>query len=168
MIRKFEEKDIEAVNEIYNQAIAAGFNAHSKPISLQQRKQWFQQKDQIRYPSYVYLKNEIGNEKVVAWLYFSKYRSGREVLSKTAEVSYYVHNNFKGIGIGSALLKYSIQIAPTLQFKHLVAILLSNNRPSINLLKKFGFEEWGRMPKIAQLSMGIFADHLYYGKTLPA
>jgi len=159
MIRKLVEQDIEAVNEIYNQAIEAGFNAYTNTISLQDRKIWFQKRDEVKHPSFVFMKND----KVAAWLYFSQYRSGRGALQYTAEVSYYVHQNYRGIGIGNSLLQFAIEAAPTFHFKYLVAILLSTNTVSILLLEKYGFAEWGRMPDIAHLANGTLAHHLYYG-----
>jgi len=162
MIRKLTDQDIEAVNEIYNQAIVAGFNAYTNTISLQERKLWFQKRDELKYPSFVFEKNK----EVVAWLYFSPYRSGRGALQYTAEVSYYVHQKYRGEGIGNSLLKFAIDKASTFDFKHLIAILLSTNTASISLLEKHSFEEWGKMPGIAELAKGTLADHLYYGCTL--
>jgi len=162
MIRRLVETDIEAVNEIYNQAIVAGFNAYTKTISLQERTMWFQKRDEQKHPSFVFEKDGT----VVGWIYFSPYRSRRGALKYTAEISYYVHKNYRGIGIGSAMLQLAIERAADYGFKNLVAILLSTNSVSVFLLQKFGFEEWGRMPGIAELSNGEKADHLYYGLVL--
>jgi len=162
MIRKLTKQDIEAVNEIYNQAIEAGFNAHTNTISLQDRKIWFQKRDEAKHPSFVFEQND----EVVAWLYFSPYRSGRGALQYTAEVSYYVHQNYRGQGIGSSLLKFAIDTASDFHFKYLVAILLSTNKISILLLEKYGFAEWGKMPDIAHLANGKHASHLYYGLSI--
>lgn len=163
MIRRLIEKDIEAVNEIYNEAIKAGFNAYTQAISLQERVKWFQKRDEQKHPSFVFEKDD----RVVGWIYFSPYRSGRGALKHTAEISYYVHKNYRSMGIGSALLQFVIEHAAVdYQFKYLVAILLSTNHTSILLLQKFNFTIWGKMPSIAELSQGEIADHLYYGLAL--
>ena len=49
--------------------------------------------------------------------------------------------------------------------KVLVAILLASNAPSVGLLKKFGYREWGRLPGIVDFG-GRRVDHLVYGKYL--
>ena len=47
----------------------------------------------------------------------------------------------------------------------LIAILVGSNCPSIGLLKKFGYTEWGRLPQIVHFS-SHHTDHLIYGKYL--
>lgn len=162
MIRSFNKNDTDAINEIYNQAIVNGFNAFEHPISLQNRLNWLSNRNSIKYPIYVYETEE----KVVAWLYFSPYRANRSSLSKTAEVSYYVDQEHWCRGIGSALLANAISVAPNLRFKTLIAILISGNKPSIKLLQKFGFLQWGQLPNIV-IKEGVPPQHhLYFGKHL--
>jgi len=163
MIRRLIETDIEAVNEIYNEAIKAGFNAYTDTISLQERVIWFQKRDEQKHPSFVFIKDDT----VVGWIYFSPYRSGRGALQYTAEISYYVHESYRGLGIGSNMLQFVIEHSTVdYPFKYLIAILLSTNKVSILLLQKFGFKMWGKMPGIAKLNNGKIADHLYYGLSL--
>ena len=45
----------------------------------------------------------------------------------------------------------------------LFAIVLEKNTPSINLLKKAGFELWGTLPEVA-LVEGELIGHVYYGR----
>jgi len=61
--------------------------------------------------------------------------------------------------------RYPVSVAPDHGFSVLIAILLDKNVASIALLRKFGFEEWGRMPGIAKIEKQV-ADHLYYGLRL--
>jgi len=80
-------------------------------------------------------------------------------------MSYYVDSGERGKGLGSQLLEHTIGAAPDYGFSVLIAILLSKNQASIELLRKFGFEEWGSMPGIALIG-DQHADHLYYGRKL--
>lgn len=162
MIRLFEQNDIYAINEIYNQAIIAGFNAFENKISLQNRLNWFENRNNIKHPVYIY--ENVG--KVIGWIYFSPYRSNRNSLAKTIEVSYYVHQQHCRKGVGSELLNYAILKAPSLGFNTLVAILISSNLPSIKLLEKFGFEQWGKLPYVVLKNNKPPQHHLYYGKHL--
>ena len=41
-------------------------------------------------------------------------------------------------------------------------MIVEGNGASEYILGKFGFKQWGRMPKIAEFN-GVLHDHLYYG-----
>ena len=154
-----KESDLASINEIYNQAVASKFStAHTHPISMDERREWFGEHDPNRYPVFVW--DESG--QVSGWLSFSPYRKGRTALQSTAEISYYVHTLHHRRGIGTGLLKFALSIAPGLGFKTLIAILLEPNTASIDLLAKFGFELWGDVPRVAEIDGGEY-NHQYYG-----
>jgi phosphinothricin acetyltransferase len=159
MIREISTGDLEAVNEIYTQAVDAKFStAHTEPLSMGEWAEWFRRHDPDRYPVFVWEENN----QVTGWISFSPYREGRKALQSTAEISYYVHPDHHRRGIGSALLEHAIQIAPDYEFKTLIAILLEPNIASIALLEKSGFMLWGDMPGIAEID-GRKYNHQYYG-----
>ena len=158
-IRTATFDDIEAMVDIYNQAIAAGRKtADLTPVSIRDREKWFKDHTPDRYPILV---AENGNQ-IVGYLTISAYRPGRMALRYTAEVSYYVHYEHHRQGIASKLLQHAIGMCPSLRIKTLFAILLDSNQGSIKLLEKFGFEKWGYMPRVAEFDR-IEAGHLYYG-----
>lgn len=154
-----ELKDLEALVEIYNQSIAAGqITADLTPFTTVDRMEWFERHSPDKYPILVAEKEK----KIVGYLTISEYRSGRNALRHTAEVSYFIHFGYHRQGIASRLLTHAIQICPTLKIKTLFAILLDGNQGSINLLRKFGFEKWGHMPRVAEFD-GVEVGHLYFG-----
>ncbi len=158
-IRALKRKDLEAVNEIYNQAVGTKFStAHTKPVTMEERLDWFREHDPGQYPVFVW--EEKG--RIAGWICFSPYRKGRQALRSTAEISYYVHPDYHRRGIGTALMRCAIEKASELGFKALIAILLEPNLASIGLLEKFGFKKWGEMPSIAEIGGGAY-NHLYYG-----
>ncbi len=151
--------DLEAINEIYNQAVSLKFStAHTEAISMEERLAWFEDHDPDHFPVYVWEENGL----VTGWISFSPYRKGRKALQSTAEISYYVDSGYHRRGIGSGLLEHAITMAPQLKFKTLIAILLEPNTASIALLKKFGFQLWGDMPAIAEIDGGKY-NHQYFG-----
>jgi len=157
-IRIAELKDLKAIVEIYNQAIAAGEKtADITPFSLDDRKSWFRDHDPDKYPILV-----AEEESVVGYLTISAYRPGRMALRHTAEVSFFVHFDHHRKGIASRLLQYAIDMCPSLQIKTLFAILVDSNQNSIRLLEKYGFNKWGYMPRVVEFE-GIEYGHLYYG-----
>jgi len=92
----------------------------------------------------------------------SPYRKGRGAFRFTAEVSYFVDEEFRKQGVGSLLLDSAIAKSKKLGFKTLIAILFETNLASIRLLKRFGFEQWGFMPEIGEID-GEKLNHVYYG-----
>lgn len=162
MIREAREDDLKAINDIYNQAVLQGMQtADTEIISLETRKNWFINHDLQNYPVFIY-ENE---NEVVAWISLSAYRPGRKALKTLAEISYYVHSDYQGKGIGTKLMEYALNIAPSYGFRNLVAILLGLNNRSIGLLEKFGFSKWGLLPDVAIFDNKT-TDHLYYGLKL--
>jgi L-amino acid N-acyltransferase YncA len=158
-IRLAIEEDLLSINEIYNQAVRQRFcTAHLSEIGMVQRRAWFRGHDRDRFPVFVMERNS----KVLGWVSLGPYRQDRQAFAHVAEVSYYVDEKARGMGIGSRLLEHAIQVAPEFGFSVLVAILLNRNPASIALLEKFGFESWAVMPGIALID-GRQADHLYYG-----
>jgi phosphinothricin acetyltransferase len=152
-------KDIEAITEIYNQAIAAGQKTgDTLSVTIEDRKKWFETHASDKYPILVMEVDDI----VVGYLSISAYRPGRLALQHTAEISYFVHFKYHRKGIASNLLQHAIAMCPSLQIKNIFAIVIDTNQVSVRLLEKFGFEKWGHMPRIAEFD-GIEIGHLYYG-----
>ena len=159
MIRKAEIKDLIAINEIYNQSVKAKHQtADITPISIEMRQKWYFEHEVEKYPVFVIEKQN----KIIGWCSLSAYRKGREALKQVTEVSYYLHKNYLRQGFGNKILNYAIQAAADYKFKTIIAILLEQNTASIKLLKKFGFEKWGTLPKVANFDDTKF-DHIYYG-----
>ena len=157
-IRLAQHTDLKAINTIYNQAIEARYcTADLDPISMEERKQWFQSHADGKYPVYV----GVVNERVVAWFSFSAWRSGRRALEMSAEVSYYIHDKHFRKGYANQLMNFAIEKAPELGFKNLFAILLEPNTASIKLLEKFDFEFWGRLPDIAIIDGDVCSQRIY-------
>lgn len=159
LIRYAKAEDIRSIVNIYNESVLVGKKtADQVPWKVEERNDWFKKYSSENYPLIV---AEV-DEQVIGWLSISPYRAGRKALRFTAEVSYYLSFNYHGKGIGSKLLCYAIKKSKKLSIKTLFAILLSSNNESIGLLKKFKFEEWGRLPKVADFD-GEEVDHLYFG-----
>src|SRR4051812_40114395 len=91
-------QDLQQINYIYNQAVSANQTAHTEPITIEERQIWFEEHADNIYPVLVY-----EDKQVCGWLSFSPYRKGREALKHTAEISFYVHENFQRQGIGMKL-----------------------------------------------------------------
>ena len=158
-IRKIKIADLEAANEIYNQAVRSKYQtAETEETSLEYRQGWFEEHRSGIYP--VFVTEDLG--EVVGWASLSEYRKGRRALRYTAEVSFYIRKDRQGQGIGTQLLEFIIDRAREIDIKTLIAILLEPNTPSIRLLEKFSFQKWGDMPNVAEFD-GIECNHQFYG-----
>ena len=160
-IRLATETDWEGVIAIYNQAVATrNSTADLEPVTVASRLEWLRHHTPARYPLYV----EAVDGSIRGWCSLSPYRPGRMALRFTAEISYYVHEDYQRQGVATSLLRHALREAPRVALKSLIAILLDHNTPSIRLLEKFGFERWGHLPKIADFS-GKESRPSLYGPT---
>ncbi len=158
-IRIADEDDIPAITEIYNQAITLRTaTADLTPVSLKSRRAWLADHAPSEYP--VFVAEDKGS--VTGWCSLSPYRAGRMALRHTAEISYYIHEDFRGLGIGSHLIAHTIEKCPKLGIRVLFAILLDVNVTSVRILEKLGFQKWGHMPNVAAFD-GKECGHFYYG-----
>ncbi|KAG9393822.1 Acetyltransferase (GNAT) domain [Carpediemonas membranifera] len=160
-LRLAEQRDISALTEIYNQAIARRCTADTDPFTVEQRQGFLDAHRDSAYPLYV-LEHE---GQCVGYVYLTAYRPGRKAMRYLAEVSYYVHDSFQRQGYGSQLLAFAINMARQLGYRQLVAILLNTNEGSVALLEKYQFERWGMLPDVADFD-GQTCSHLYYGLRL--
>lgn len=161
-IRLATREDWESIVRIYNEAIGTRIStADTEPVSAEDRADWLKAHSDERFPIFVMESNKV----IKGWCSLSPYRKGRAALEKTAEISYYVSEKSRGQGVATALIEYALSDCERLGIESLVAILLESNEPSINLLRKFQFEEWGRLPKIAVIDGNCY-DHLYMGRQI--
>lgn len=155
-------EDLPAIVEIYNQAIRSGTaTGDMEEFKMEERVSWFHKFTSDDFPIYV---AELEN-KVVGYATLSPYRPGRKAMNKVAEISFYIDYSFHGLGIGSALIKHAISDCKRIGKASLIAILLDINKPSIKLLKKFYFEEWGHLPDIINFD-GKICGHYVFGLKL--
>jgi len=157
-IRRAQAADLPEIVAIFNQAVAARQVATLELVEVDDRRDWFAAHTPDKYPILV----AESEGEVVGWLSLSDYRPGRPALRFSAEVSYFVDSVHQRQGIGSALMRAAIDLCPELEIKTLIAILLSHNEASLELLARFSFTEWGRMPNAVDLD-GEELAHLYYG-----
>ena len=161
IIRKAVVDDLSALTTIYNQAIKAKQTADSVTMTIEDRMSWFKAHQNLKYPLFVATKGTT----ILGYATLSQYRGGRAALQYAVEVSYYIHQRYHRKGIGSQLLTHALSTAKKLGFRHAFAILLDTNLPSVRLLEKFGFEQWGHLPNIAIFETYI-CGQFYYGKAL--
>ena len=145
LIRRAEVADLDAITEIYNDAIlttTATFD--TQPKSGADQLKWFQSHDE-RHPILV----AVMDEKLVGWASLSKW-SDRPAYDDTAESSFYVKSEYRGRGIGRMLKEAIIEEARRLHFHTLIARVAEGNPESLHLNESAGFVHVGTLKEVGQ------------------
>ena len=159
MIRDATIEDLPEIIEIYNTSIPGRMaTADLEPVTVASRMDWFTAHTPDRRPLWVL---EV-DDKIKAWFSFRSFY-GRDAYRHTAEVSVYVSPDCHHKQLGTQLLSKAVNITPVLDLKTLVAFIFAHNQPSINLFKKYDFQQWGYLPQIAELN-GIERDLIILGR----
>ena len=146
-MRRAEEADLPIIVSIYNGAIPTRQStADTVEVTVASRIEWFRQHHPDRRPLMVH--EEDGT--IVAWVSFQSFY-GRAAYDHTVEVSIYISSEYQGKGLGRVLLAEALAMTERLDIKTVVGFVFSHNVPSVRLFKSFGFEEWGKLPDIAEM-----------------
>jgi phosphinothricin acetyltransferase len=158
-LRDAAPDDLPAIVDIYNSTIPARMvTADTEPVSVQSRQKWFDEHSPDFRPLWVLEKDG----RICGWLSFQSFY-GRPAYKATAEVSIYVHEAYRGRGIGRFLLQKAMEACPRIGVKTLLGFIFGHNEPSLRLFAGFGFERWAHLPNIAELD-GVERDLIIMGK----
>ena len=161
-LRIAEIEDLSEINGIYNQAIRTRkCTGHMVEFAPDDRKDWFYDHGADNFPIYVCETDG----KIIGYVHISPFKE-RHAFSGDVEITYYLDFAYQGLGIGSAMMEFMLGKSRELGYEFVIATLLSLNEKSIGLLQKFGFEQWGRLPKIMNMGNGVICDFLIYGLKL--
>ncbi len=151
--------DLPQIVAIYNATIPSRVvTADLEPVSVASRVRWFEEHSPDFRPLWVVE----AEGQVAGWLSISSFY-GRPAYNKTAELSVYVHADFRQRGIASYLLTQAFAQAPSLGIDTLLGFIFGHNLTSVALFEKFGFARWGELPKVALLD-GVERDLVILGR----
>ncbi|MCD8539599.1 MAG: N-acetyltransferase family protein [Leadbetterella sp.] len=151
-------EDLEEIVRIYNSTIPSRLvTADLTPVSVESRKEWFSRHTPKR-PLWVV--EEHG--KTIGWLGFQPFHS-RIAYDGTAEISLYLDESVRGLGLGRQVLDFASETASGLGIETLIGLIFEHNIPSIRLFEKAGYSEWGFLPGVANLD-GVRRGLKYFGK----
>ncbi|MFC4687134.1 GNAT family N-acetyltransferase [Epilithonimonas pallida] len=141
-------EDLPKIVEIYNSTVASRLvTADLEPVSIDSKINWFHQHNSEFRPLWIVLDSD---KNMVGWVSFQDFY-GRPAYQKTAEISIYIDEKYRGKGLGRLILEYAIEKSQDLGIENLLAFIFSHNLPSLNLFEKFGFELWANLKNIAEL-----------------
>ena len=159
IIRDATEADLPAIVEIFNATIPSRMvSAQVEPVSVEERLPWFHAHSADHHPLWVM--ND--DKQVMAWLSLQSFLP-RCAYAGTAEVSVYVHQDFRRCGLAKRLLTEAVTRAPALEITSLLGHIFAHNEPSLRFFAKAGFERWGLLPRVARLD-GVERDLVIVGR----
>jgi len=142
-IRLAQATDLDAITEIYNEAIrttTATFDIEPKTAEEQQR--WFASHG----PDYPILVAEVDG-LVVGWVCLSPW-SQRPAYQATAETTFYVKAEFRRRGIGRQLKQAIIEEGRRLKLHTLIAKVAEGSEASLHLNESLGFKHVGVLKEV--------------------
>ena len=144
MIRPAGSEDLDAILDIYNDAIVNTTAVYSyEKKGIDECIQWFDAKNSSSQPVIVYEEDS----QVAAFATYGPFRDW-PAYKHTIEHSIYVDPDYRNRGIASKMLESLLQIATDEGYKTIVAGIDESNEGSIALHEKYGFEHAGTLMKV--------------------
>ena len=161
-VRLATRDNLPGIVDIYNSTVASRMvTADTEPVSVASREAWFDAHQPERRPLWVC---DAADGRMAGWVSFSDFY-GRPAYGATAEVSIYLHEDFRGQGLGRFLLEAAIAHAPKVGVDTLLGFIFGHNAPSLALFERHGFARWGDLPRVAVLD-GVERDLVILGRRL--
>lgn len=146
--------DLPALTTIYNHAVLrTTATMDTDPKTPEQRQSWFD--DHTGDPRYPLLVAEL-ESVTVGWGTLSKW-SDRIAYNGTVEDSIYIHEAYRGRGVGKVLLGELIDLGRAAHLHTIIARITSGNPTSIRLHTAFGFVTLGTMREVGR-KFGAWID----------
>ncbi|MDU8923782.1 GNAT family N-acetyltransferase [Pasteurellaceae bacterium LIM206] len=148
MFRLAQRQDLPRMVEIYNQVIdRRTVTADLEPVTVAQRQSWFDFHDRnAKYPLWAV---EL-NGAVVGWCSYSQFYT-RQAYDATTEISFYLDNSVQGRGLGRRTVAFLIEQMPAYGMQTLLGYVFGDNKPSLAVLEKSGFQRYGLLPRVADM-----------------
>ena len=139
------EEDYSIIKEIYDYYILnSTATFHTERISIQELKDTIL----IAHPKYKsYLINCNGD--VCGYCYISQYKK-RQAYDRTAEVTIYLKQDYAGRGIGKEVLEKLETVAGENGIYVLIGVIAADNRASVRLFEKCGYEKCAHFKKVGK------------------
>ncbi|KFI46847.1 phosphinothricin acetyltransferase [Bifidobacterium bohemicum] len=143
-IRDAREGDLQAITDIYNEAvIAGGSSADLTPRTLDQRRVWVESHCPRDLYPVVVVEDESG--KVVGFGSLSRFHP-RAGYDGVVELSYYVASSAQGQGYGTSLVDWLVGAARARGHRVATALIFATNTPSVSLVRAHNFQRFGLLP----------------------
>lgn len=157
-VRALEQNDFTAAINIWNNIVERG-DAFPQSVKLtpETGQRFFNDQTHVGIAEY---------DGQVAGLYIL-HPNNVGHCAHVSNASYAVDENFRGKGIGRALVEDSLKVAKAEGFKMMqFNAVVATNTAALALYKKLGFQEIGRIPNGFKLDNGTYVDTFSMYKSL--
>ncbi|TVQ68923.1 MAG: N-acetyltransferase family protein [Oceanospirillales bacterium] len=152
----------DTVFEIFNDAILNTTALYEyEPRSKATIERWFSDKADNNFPVIGAI-NETGS--LMGFASYGRFRPF-PAFNTTIEHSIYIHQDFRGLGIGKLLLTSLIERAIEQDYHCMIGAIDADNTHSIKLHQQLGFEQTGRLPEVG-FKFERWLDLVLYQKIL--
>jgi len=148
-IKRFEKKDWDKIRDIYKSGIETGIATFESNLPSWEKFD----KDHLDFCRLA----AVENEKIIGWIALSL-MNDKDYYSGVAEVSIYIHEDFRNKGVGKVLLQKAIEDSEKNGLWTLQAKIIEDNISSIKLHKKCGFKLVGIREKLGRDKNGTFIN----------
>ncbi len=145
-IRPATTEDLPSVREIYNHYVLnSSVTFDEKAVTLTELRRKFAISEKLAMP-YLVAVNPRGNLLGVAWVFPWQ---GNTASRRAVELSIYLGPAATGKGLGKVLLERLLDESKAAGIKEVLAVIADKGaEASIQMHKKFGFKETGRMGRV--------------------
>lgn len=106
----------------------------------------------------------IYQNKIIGYVLLARYKN-HKAYDNTAEVSIYLHPDYRHLGIGKSALYFIENYARNNNFHVIIATICSSNIDSIRLFESSGYKKCAHFVEVAK-KFGKFIDIVNYQKIL--
>lgn len=163
-IRKPTMKDADALLEFINELIREkAFISYTKQKTKQENAKWLESiLEKMKTGQLVYLAVFNGSRAIAS---LELRRLKQDVSKHAGELAIFIAKDYRGMGLGKFLINLLFDLAKDMKLKMIESRAFANNEVAINMYKKFGFVEVGRMPKEIFFN-GEYIDNIIMVKIL--
>ncbi|MFX1394259.1 MAG: GNAT family N-acetyltransferase [Promethearchaeota archaeon] len=155
LTKEYYDENLKFLNSVIRES---HFLARRNEISHEESLQFID--TYFNHPNTIYL-IALHKHKVIG--HISSLPRLEDLLEHIVNIGYLVHPDYRKKGVASILMENLIFSAKrTDGIKIMVAEVAADNKGSINLLKKYGFKEFGRLIKAFKKIDENFVDLLYF------
>ncbi|KAH9940585.1 GCN5-related N-acetyltransferase [Amylocystis lapponica] len=169
-LREAQEDDLPDILRIFNNEILTSTATfHHDKLDLEERRQWLAKLHDEGYPCIVAempVENTPAKRRTIGWCNLSRFRE-RQAYDASAEITMYVHEDFRGMGLGTGLLARMLEEARESgrNLHTIIAVVSTENTATCRFWEKQRFRNCGVLREAGR-KFGRWLDIAMYQLTL--
>lgn len=164
LIREALPEDVPGILAIYNEVVENSTAIFSlQPATLEDRREWFRVRRAAGYPVLVALEGDL----VAGYSSFGEFRGAWSGYRFSVEHSVHVHRDWRGRGLGTALVRALFQPAAAMGKHVMLGAVDASNEISLRMHERLGFERVAHFREVGH-KFGHWLDLVFLQRFLDA